>query len=48
MTRRQHFRLESDNCCMRVMKVGSKMLLNHIAGYESKTCTGGVYLKIGE
>ena len=31
MTRRQHFRPESDTRCMRVMKVGSKMLLNHIA-----------------
>ena len=39
---------DGEECCMRVRKVGSKMLLNHIAGYESKICTGGVYLKMGK
>ena len=39
---------DGDECCMRIMKVGSKMVLSHIAGYESEICTGGVYLKIGE
>lgn len=39
---------DGDECCMRVRKVGSKMLLYHIAGYEYKICTGGVFLKIGE